>query len=165
MFSFEQYQLNIKLRLFSRYNPRNSGATDKGFVDIPEGDEQKLKAAVATIGPVAIAIDASHETFQLYSEGIFSTVFKIFSAKLSVFIYIFKFAGVYYEEECSSNQLDHGVLVVGYGTEEDKDGNQVDYWLVKNSWGETWGDKGYIKMARNKDNNCGIASSASYPLV
>lgn len=124
-----------------RYNPRNSGATDKGFVDIPEGDERKLMAAVATIGPISVAIDASHETFQLYSEG------------------------VYYEEECSSTQLDHGVLVVGYGSEESPSGETVDYWLVKNSWGETWGDKGYIKMARNKDNNCGIASTASYPLV
>lgn len=119
------------------YNPSTVGATDRGFVDIPEGDEEKMKQALATVGPIAVAIDASHESFQFYSEG------------------------VYDEPSCDSQQLDHGVLAVGYGT--DPDGS--DYWLVKNSWGSTWGDKGYIKMARNKDNQCGIASASSYPLV
>jgi cathepsin L len=115
----------------------NIGATDRGFVDIPEADETKMMQAVATIGPVSVAIDASHESFQFYSEG------------------------VYDEPTCDSQNLDHGVLVVGYGTDPD----DKDYWLVKNSWGTTWGDGGYIKMARNKDNQCGIASASSYPLV
>uniref|UniRef100_A0A1L8EHK8 cathepsin L n=1 Tax=Haematobia irritans TaxID=7368 RepID=A0A1L8EHK8_HAEIR len=113
------------------------GATDTGFMDIPEGDEEKMMKAVATIGPISVAIDASHESFQFYSEG------------------------VYDEPECDSQNLDHGVLVVGYGTDE----NGQDYWLVKNSWGTTWGDKGFIKMARNKENQCGIASASSYPTV
>ncbi|KZS03727.1 Cathepsin L [Daphnia magna] len=120
-----------------RYNPKTRGAVDNGFVDIPSGNEAKLMAALASVGPVSIAIDASHESFQFYS------------------------AGIYYEPECSSDDLDHGVLVVGYG--KDKAGK--DYWLVKNSWSEKWGDKGYIKIARNRKNHCGVATAASYPLV
>lgn len=55
-----------------RYNSANSGVSDSGFVCIPEGDEQKLKAAVATMGPVSVAIDASHHSFQFYSDGLFA---------------------------------------------------------------------------------------------
>ncbi|XP_068148101.1 cathepsin L1 isoform X1 [Drosophila tropicalis] len=119
------------------FDKNSIGATDRGFTDIPQGNEKKLAQAVATIGPVSVAIDASQQSFQFYSEG------------------------VYDEPHCSPENLDHGVLVVGYGTE--KDGS--DYWLVKNSWGTTWGDGGFIKMSRNKENQCGIATAASYPLV
>jgi cathepsin L len=120
-----------------RYNPKNKGAWDVGFVDVTEGDEVALKNAIATVGPCSVAIDASHESFQFYSHG------------------------VYRDPECTPQDIDHGVLAVGYGVDE----TGQAYWLVKNSWGTTWGDQGYVKMARNEDNMCGIASSASYPLV
>jgi len=120
-----------------QFKKRDVGATDVGFVDIKQGDEEALKAAVATVGPVSVAIDASQPSFQFYSEG------------------------VYDEPACSPQNLDHGVLCVGYGVSDDGQ----EYWLVKNSWNTVWGDQGYIKMARNKNNMCGIASSASYPQV
>nr|XP_042900288.1 digestive cysteine proteinase 1-like [Parasteatoda tepidariorum] len=118
------------------FNKANVGATVTGYVDIPTGDENALKTAVATVGPVSVAIDASNFSFQLYQDGIYD------------------------ESSCSTSQLDHGVLAIGYGTEDGQ-----DYWLVKNSWGTTWGIQGYIKMSRNKGNQCGIATQASYPLV
>nr|XP_045624176.1 procathepsin L-like [Procambarus clarkii] len=120
-----------------QYKQQASGAKVTGFVHIREGSEDALKKAVATVGPVSVAIDASHGSIQFYHHG------------------------VYDEPECSSTNLGHGVLVVGYGTTEDG----TDYWLVKNSWGTTLGDEGYIKMMRNRSNQCGIATEASFPLV
>lgn len=119
-----------------RYNPKNSGATDTGYKNIHTGDEKALQSAVATAGPISVGIDASQLSFQFYSDGI------------------------YYEPECDSVNLDHGVLAVGYDSDKGK-----DYWIVKNSWGKGWGQEGYIYMARNRENNCGIATMASYPLM
>ena len=54
-----------------------------------------------------------------------------------------------------------GVLAVGYGTNATTDGKQQDFWIVKNSWSTSWGENGYIRMARNLNHMCGIATSAS----
>jgi len=115
------------------WNPANVGATISSFTDVSSGDEGSLTTSIAS-RPVSVAIDASQSSFQFYSSG------------------------VYYESACSSTQLDHGVLAVGYGTQSGS-----DYYIVKNSWGPSWGSNGYILMSRNRDNNCGIATAASYP--
>lgn len=122
-----------------RFKNKTVGANDKGYIEIPSGDERKLIQAIYTKGPISVAIDASQESFHLYKSG------------------------VYNEPNCGNdeNSLDHGVLVVGYGT----DLVHGDYYIVKNSWSETWGEAGYIKMARNKANQCGIATAAVYPVV
>ncbi|XP_059513094.1 procathepsin L-like isoform X2 [Myotis daubentonii] len=122
-----------------RYRPEDSVANDTGFVDIPE-QESALMKAVATMGPISVAIDASHLSFQFYKDGI------------------------YYEPLCSSVHLHHAVLVVGYGFEGEDSSNST-YWIVKKSWGEGWGQNGYIKMAKDRNNHCGIATAASYPTV
>jgi len=119
-----------------RFNATNVAATDTGYMVIEAGDEEALKAAVAMVGPIAVGMDATRPDFLFYSKG------------------------VYIDPTCRVNNINHSALVVGYGTEEG-----IDYWLVKNSWGTSWGDMGYIKMARNLNNQCGIASMAYYPLV
>ncbi|KAJ5079555.1 cysteine protease rdl2-related [Anaeramoeba ignava] len=97
------------------------------------GNETEMAQICAQYGPLSAAIDASHFSFQTYVSGI------------------------YYEKDCSSTNLDHAVLVVGYcNSGDDK------YWIVQNSWGSSWGMQGYIWMSRDKNNNCGIATDAWY---
>lgn len=119
-----------------QYNPSDSVTSLSGYVDLPQGNETSLTNAVATIGPISVAIDASQPSFQLYKSGIYN------------------------DPRCSSYNLDHAVVVIGYGTE-----NNQDYYIVRNSWGPGWGEEGYIRMARNCNNFAGIATMASYPVI
>lgn len=92
------------------YVKSKSVTSCRGFVKIPQGSESELKKVVATIGPVAIGIQATFQSIQFYSTGI------------------------YFEPNCNPLQIDHAVLAVGYGSE-----NGSDYWIIKNSWGTHWG--------------------------
>ncbi|XP_055628092.1 digestive cysteine proteinase 1 [Toxorhynchites rutilus septentrionalis] len=108
-----------------------------GWVNVTSGDADAMKVALFKHGPLSIAIDAGHKTFSYYANGI------------------------YYDPECKNKleQLDHAVLAVGYGKL-----NGEDYWLIKNSWSNYWGNDGYALMAM-KDNNCGITTDATYVLM
>ncbi|XP_076844570.1 cathepsin S, ortholog2, tandem duplicate 1 [Brachyhypopomus gauderio] len=118
-----------------KYDPTKRAANCSSYSFTPRGDEEQLKQAVATIGPISVGIDATRPLFVMYRSGVYS------------------------DPTCSQN-VNHAVLVVGYGTL-----NGQDYWLVKNSWGRQFGDEGYIRIARNKGNLCGIASYACYPIM
>jgi len=108
------------------------------YIDVPPNSDDEMMKAISS-QPVSIAIQADQREFQLYSSGVFTG-------------------------KCG-NELNHGVLVVGYGTLNDE-----DYYLVKNSWSDSWGDSGYIKLGRgiqynNGDGQCGLLLQGSYPLL
>merc|ERR1711959_843593 len=106
----------------------NPAVTLTGFQDVP--GESALKAAIAK-NPVSVAIEADKSAFQLYKGGVI-------------------------DNAACGTKLDHGVLVVGYGSD------QKDYYKVKNSWGPTWGEHGYVRLVQGK-NQCGISTQPSYP--
>jgi len=89
----------------------------------------------AAIGSVVVQIEADTQAFQFYSSGVFDN------------------------SGCGTN-IDHGVVVVGYGSQ-----GTTPYWIVRNSWGAGWGEKGYIRMVRNK-NMCAVGSGGPiYPVI
>jgi len=112
----------------------------KDYSDIEQNDEYLLKRAVAK-QPVSVAIQANLSSFHYYKSGI------------------------YQDDDCGTD-LDHGVLIVGYGHDLLHD---LDYWIVKNSWSTNWGENGYVRILRNYKKSdsgmCGITMQASYPIV
>jgi cathepsin F len=90
----------------------------KGFHFSETQDEEQIKAFLASTGPLAVALNA--EPLQFYDGGILDLG----------------------ADECDPQGLNHGVTLVGYGTENGK-----GYWVLKNSWGQRWGEQGYFRLA------------------
>lgn len=109
------------------------GSAPKQYNDVKVDSVPSLMSAVAQ-QPVAIAIEADQFAFQFYKGGVLTA-------------------------KCGTN-LDHGVLLVGYGSLD-----SIDYWKVKNSWGATWGMEGYILIERGTEDLCGVLASPSYPVL
>ena len=101
------------------------------YISIAEGDEDELKENVASNGVASVCIDANNIQFLFYENGVFDI------------------------DGCSTSVLNHAVGVVGYGSTDDG----IPYWIIRNSYGEGWGDDGYMLLVRNK-NMCGVASAA-----
>tara|TARA_Y100000817_G_C16861180_1_gene545856 strand:+ start:3651 stop:4487 length:837 start_codon:yes stop_codon:yes gene_type:complete len=109
------------------------------YSQVTVNNEKALKRSLYK-RPISVAIQANKRSFQMYQSGIYSDL------------------------DCGT-QLDHGVLLVGYGYDLL---NNMDYWIVKNSWGPSWGENGYIRILRNTEDErglCGIAMQPSYPIV
>ncbi|KAH8850203.1 Cathepsin L-like proteinase [Schistosoma japonicum] len=105
----------------------------KSIIEIKSNDEEQLKYVLYEYGPVSAGINVEQQ-FMRYKNGI------------------------YHSKSCSSADVNHAVLIVGYGEE-----NGIQYWIIKNSWGIEWGENGYARIRRNYNNMCGIATMASVP--
>uniref|UniRef100_A0A7S2YNG2 Peptidase C1A papain C-terminal domain-containing protein n=1 Tax=Entomoneis paludosa TaxID=265537 RepID=A0A7S2YNG2_9STRA len=117
------------------------GSLVKTFIDVPPGDEKALVSAVA-MQPISVAIEASQFAFQFYKTGVIT------------------------DNSCGRNgNIDHGVLAVGYGSDLE---TGSPYFLVKNSWGGSWGEDGYVKLGRGGTSEfgiCAILKMASFPVT
>jgi C1A family cysteine protease len=108
------------------------------YYNVPQSEDQLKKALMRQ--PISVAIQANKRSFQLYKSG------------------------VYDDPDCG-DQLDHGVLLVGYGYDVD---SGLDYWKIKNSWSSEWGEDGYMRLLKgsvSSEGQCGIAMDASYPVI
>uniref|UniRef100_A0A1X7VRP3 Peptidase C1A papain C-terminal domain-containing protein n=1 Tax=Amphimedon queenslandica TaxID=400682 RepID=A0A1X7VRP3_AMPQE len=105
------------------FKQKNIGAKMRYFLQVEEGNEKDLEAAVAMQGPISVVVDASHNIFRFYKSGILNI------------------------PNCSSSKVTQALTLIGYGSN-----NGQKYWLVKNSWGKNWGLRGYALLSRGKNN-------------
>jgi len=121
------YGAGFQCKLNTSIHSRPPFAKLSNYIKIPANKYEPLLDHVANIGPIAVSVDAS--SWQFYEEGVFNGCNQV------------------------NPDIDHSVQLVGYGT-DDKSG--TDYWLVRNSWNPTWGEAGYIRLYRNKNEGCGV---------
>ena len=123
---------------YCRRNSTKRAAAFSGWARVPSLNETAVKEALYSRGPLAVSMDASHQSLRFYSSG------------------------VYAEPDCmyEANDLNHAVVLVGYGTSE----TEGDYWLIRNSWSDMWGDGGYIKISRD-NHGCGVPADAIYAVA
>jgi C1A family cysteine protease len=117
------------------YNSKSKTAVETtGYTNVTARSSSQMMASIAT-GVVSVAIEADQAVFQMYSSGVFDSA------------------------QCGTN-LDHGVTLVGYGSE-----NGQDYYILRNSWGTTWGDQGYMKIANTGSGAgiCGVQLAGVFP--
>lgn len=117
------------------FNSANIGAKITNYTMVSTNETQ-IAAYLVANGPLSIAVDAA--PWQFYVGGV-------------------------YDLPCGSS-LDHGVLIVGFGNQKNIIGHDVDYWLIKNSWGGSWGESGYIKLERG-DGKCGCNQFVSSSII
>lgn len=101
------------------------------IIEGKQGDEDRLKKLIATHCPCSVGIDARNASFQLYKGGIND------------------------DPECSKHEMNHTIGAVGYGSE-----NGIYYFIIRNSWGQSWGEAGFGLVIRNRGDLCGLAQDS-----
>jgi cathepsin L len=108
----------------------------KGYGFVQSENSETFKRALVSEGPLTIGVDQTQESFMRYA------------------------GGIYFEPNCEENYLTHAVLLVGFGVEDGE-----EFWVIKNSFGVTWGENGYMRIAMNRGNDCGVKKAAEFPIV
>jgi len=120
-----------------KYDEGKVVARISSFKTIQPGDEDETMRVLAENSPIACALDASNANFQYYISGVFQ------------------------DNSCQADNVDHGMLLIGYGVDS---ASNLPYFILKNSWSVDWGEKGYMRIIRGK-NMCGVAQMGNYPIV